>query len=107
VTEAAIVPYRVVYSERVRLRVRSLAKIAFERGDGEAFLAAVAEFHRRLAIYPQFGEPLMDLSRQSGRIWIATVPPVTMRYAVFEELRLVAIGALPVLSPPTKPRPTD
>lgn len=49
----------------------------------------------------------MDLSRQSGRIWIATVPPVTMRYAVFEELRLAAIAALPVLSPQAKSRPAD
>lgn len=106
-TEAAIFHCRVVDSERVRLLVRSFAKIAFERGDGEGFLAAVTEFHRRLTIYPQFGEPLMDLSRQSGRIWIATVPPVTMRYAVFEELRLAAIAALPVLSPQAKSRPAD
>lgn len=104
-SEFAVVPYRVSYSERVRQRIRALAKIAFERGDGEAYLAAVAEFDRRLKIYPQFGEPLIDLVQQSGQIWIATLTPVTMRYAVFDELRFVAIAALPVLSP--KPRSSE
>jgi hypothetical protein len=36
----APVPYRVVYSERVRQRLLALADVARERGDGDAFLAA-------------------------------------------------------------------
>jgi transcription antitermination factor NusG len=34
------VPYRVVYSERVRQRLLALADVACGRGDGEAYLAA-------------------------------------------------------------------
>jgi len=62
----APVPYRVVYSERVRQRLLALADVARERGDGEAFLAALKEFHRRLCLYPQFGEPLTELTQELG-----------------------------------------
>ena len=61
-------PYRVVYSERVRQRLLVLADVARERGDGEAFLAALSEFDRRLRLYPQFGEPLIDLTREPGQV---------------------------------------
>jgi hypothetical protein len=54
------VPYRVVYSERVRQRLLALADVARTRGDGAAFVAALKEFHRRLCVYPQFGEPLVE-----------------------------------------------
>ena len=60
------VPYRVVYSEGVRQRLLALADAARERGDGEAFLAALKEFHRRLCLYPQFGEPLTELTQELG-----------------------------------------
>jgi len=73
-------PYRVVYSERVRQRLLGMADMARERGDGEAFLAALKEFHRRLCVYPQFGEPLLDLTQESGQVWIGTVRPLAMRY---------------------------
>jgi hypothetical protein len=74
------VPYRVVYSERTRQRLLALADIARERGDGEAFLAALKEFHRRLCLFPQFGEPLIDLKHESGQVWIGIVRPLAMRY---------------------------
>jgi hypothetical protein len=60
------VPYRVVYSARVRQRLLALADVARERGDGDAFVAAVKELHRRLSLYPPFGEPLFDLTREAG-----------------------------------------
>ncbi len=93
------VPYRVVYSERVRQRLLALADVARERGDGEAFLGAVKEFHRRLYLYPQFGEPLVDLTQESGQVWIGIIRPLAMRYAVFDERRVVMVTALPVLLP--------
>src|SRR4051812_43999578 len=37
-----------VYSERARQRLLAFADIARARGDGEAFIAAVKEVHRRL-----------------------------------------------------------
>jgi hypothetical protein len=93
------VPYRVVYSERVRQRLLALADVARERGDGEAFLAAVKEFQRRLCLYPQFGEPLFDLKLEPGQVWLGIIRPLSMRYGVFDERRVVMVSELPVLLP--------
>lgn len=101
------VQYRVAYSERVRQRLLALADMARERGDGEAFLAAVKEFHRRLCLYPQFGEPLIDLSQEVGQVWIGIVRPLAMRYGVFDDRRIVMVAALPVLMPSSKPQKNE
>lgn len=92
-------PYRVVYSERVRQRLLALADLARERGDGAAFVAALKEFHRRLCLYPQFGEPLVDLRREPGQVWLGIVRPLAMRYGVFDESRVVMVADVPVLLP--------
>ena len=91
------VPYAVSYSDRVRERMLELADEARARGDGPAYAAAAGEFHRRLTIYPQFGDPLFDLQSHPGHVRLGVVPPLTMRYAVFEERRLVLVAAVPVL----------
>jgi hypothetical protein len=57
----------------------ALADAARERGDGDAFVAAVKEFHRRLCLYPQFGEPLFDMVQEQGQVWIGFVRPLAMR----------------------------
>jgi hypothetical protein len=93
------VPYRVVYSERVRQRLLVLADVARERGDGEAFVAAVKEIHRRLCLYPQFGEPLFDLTQEAGQVWLGIVRPLSMRYGVLDARRVVMVSELPVLLP--------
>jgi hypothetical protein len=98
-TSAGPEPYRVVYSERVRQRLLALADLARQRGDGEAFLAALKEFDRRLRLYPQFGEPLTDLKHEAGQVWIGVVRPLAMRYGVFDERRIVMVAATPVLLP--------
>ncbi len=90
-------PYRVAYAEEVRQRLLALADAARQRGDGEEFLAALKEFHRRLIWYPQFGEPLSDLTQESGQIWVGIVRPLAMRYAVFDERRAVMVAGIPVL----------
>ena len=92
-------PYHVSYSGRVRQRLLELADAARERGDGEAFLAALREFDRRLRVYPQFGDPLSDLSAETGQVRLGVVPPLAMRYGVLEERRMVFVAALPVLMP--------
>jgi hypothetical protein len=109
VSEAASepVPYRVVYSERVRQRLLALVDVARQRGDAEAFLAAVKEFHRRLGLYPQFGEPLIDLTQESGQVWLGTVRPLAMRYGVFDERRVVMVTEIPVLLPKSETPETD
>lgn len=92
-------PYQVVYSARVRQRLTALADVSRERGDGEAFLAALKEFDRRLRLYPQFGEPLTDLKREPGQVWIGIVRPLAMRSGVFDEWGEVIVAAIPVLLP--------
>jgi hypothetical protein len=101
------VPYRVVYSELVRQRLLTLADVARERGDGEAFLAAVKEFHRRLCLYPQFGEPLSDLTQESGQVCLGIVRPLAMRYGIFDEERVVMVTEIPVLLPKSEPQESE
>src|SRR5438046_7254877 len=100
-------PYQVVYSERVRKRLLALADNARQRGDGEAFLAALKEFHRRLCLYPQFGEPLADLTQELGQVWIGIVRPLAMRYGVFDERRVGMVAAIPVLLPKSDPQQSE
>jgi hypothetical protein len=76
-----------------------LADVARERGDGEAFLAALREFHRRLCLYPQFGEPLIDLRQELGQVRLGIIRPLAMRYGVLEERRAVMVTEVPVLLP--------
>ena len=90
-------PYRVSYSVRVRERLVELAAVARARGDGEAFVSALLEFDRRLRVYPQFGDPLLDLLAEAGQVRLGTVPPLAMRYGVLEDRREVLVAALPVL----------
>jgi hypothetical protein len=55
--------------------------------------AAVRVIHERLRIYPQFGEPILDLKLEPARAWVATVPPLVVRYFLDEERRLVIVVA--------------
>lgn len=96
------VPYRVEYSQSVRQRLLALADIARQRGDGEEFLATLKEFDRRLRIYPQFGEPLVDLKKEPGQVRIGIVRPLAMRYGIFDERHLVIVAAILVLLPKSK-----
>jgi hypothetical protein len=95
--------YRVVYSCAVEQRLRELSEVAKGRGDGPAFVAALKAFRDRLPIYPQFGDPLYDLTAESGQIYTGLIPPIAMRYGVFEDRRLVFCGSLPILMPMASP----
>ena len=54
--ENELIPYRVVYSERVRAEMRALLDRAIDAGHGRAVLNALKELDARLRIYPQYGE---------------------------------------------------
>lgn len=95
--------YAVEYAGLVLQRLRELAKDASARGDGPSFAAAVKEFQRRLALYPQFGDPLYDLKAEPGQIYNGIIRPLLMRYAVYEERRLVVCGGPPMLLPMARP----
>jgi hypothetical protein len=85
----------------------ALADLARERGDGDAFLAALKEFHRRLCLYPQFGEPLIELTQELGQVWLGIVRPLAMRYGVFDERRVVMVAEIPVLLPKSEPQESE
>jgi len=93
--------YAVTYSDRVQDVLVRLGRVARGRGDGERFIDALREFHRRLCVYPQFGDPLMDLRASAGQIRLGLVPPLAMRYGVLEERRSVVVVGVPVLLPRT------
>jgi hypothetical protein len=96
-------PYRVVYSDAVKQRLRELSEIAIARGDGPAFLAALKAFVERLTVYPQFGDLLVDLAVEDGQMRLGIIRPLSMRYGVFEDKRMVFCGTLPILLPMDKP----
>jgi hypothetical protein len=96
-------PYQVAYSDAVKLRLREMADAAFARGDGAAFTAALAEFDRLLRLYPQFGDPQIDLGAEPGVIYVGIIRPLSMRYGVYEGRRLVLVAAPPVLLPMDRP----
>ena len=96
-------PYQGVYSEAVRRHLGKLSDVAVARGDGNAFAAAFREIDRLLRLYPQFGDTLIDLTAEPGIIYNGIIRPISMRYGVYEERRLVFCGALPVLLPMDEP----
>ena len=82
-------------TQSVRDELRKLTARARDRGFGNEVLAAVKELDRRLHVYPQFGQPLQDLTLEPGQVWIAVVAPLVVRYAVFDDKRLVMV-AVPI-----------
>lgn len=90
-TADAPVPYRVVYSGLVRDELTKLLARATERGLGFSVRAALQEIDRRLHVYPEFGDPLIDLSLAPGELRIGTVPPLVVRYALYRDKRLVIV----------------
>ncbi len=97
-------PYKVAYSEAVRSEARRLIAVAATPEEARRIIAAFRSIDHRLRIFPQFGEPLLDLKHETGRMWIGVIDPVVIRYAVFEERRLVMVGILPELLQPKTTR---
>lgn len=95
--------YQLVYSDAVKARLRELSDAAFARGDGPAFTDAMEEFDRLLRLFPQFGDPQIDLNAQVGVIYRGIIRPLAMRYGVLEDLRIVFCTAPPLLMPMDKP----
>jgi len=95
-------PYKVSYSQRVREELRALLERARDAGHGKEYLEAAKEIAMRLRLYPQFGEPIIDLTHEAARIWIGTVGPLVVRYAIYEDRRLVMV-ATPITTIPKLP----
>jgi hypothetical protein len=84
--------YKVSYSKRVRDELRLLIARARSHARAGEVIAALEELDSRLRVYPQFGEPLKDLSRPSASLWIGVIPPLVVRYVLDEETRQVLVG---------------
>lgn len=85
------ISYQVAYSEYVRNELKKLIARAKERGLDSQVRAAAREIDRHLHEYPQFGQPLRDLSIESSQLWVGVVPPLVVHYAIYEEERLVLV----------------
>jgi len=70
------------YPGRVIDRLREM--IAGNPAHAARILAAVRDIDHRLRIYPQFGQPLYDLSVPRARLWVGTVPPLIVHYVLVE-----------------------
>jgi hypothetical protein len=75
----------------VRDELKALVARARGLGLGPQVRAAVREIDRRLHVYPQFGQPLRDLTVEPARLWIGVVPPLVVQYVLDEERRLVMV----------------
>ena len=97
-----VAEYAVSASGRVAERLGELYRLSVRRGDGAQFLAALAELERRLRIYPQFGDPLTDLTVGEGTVRVGIIRPLSIRYIIREDARQVLLVALPVLMSPER-----
>jgi hypothetical protein len=82
----------------VREVIRQFTAAAGKAGTLQKAVAAVTELDRRLHIYPQFGDPIMDLTVEAGQVYLGTVPPLVVRYGIYEERRLVLVTVVRLLS---------
>jgi hypothetical protein len=83
----------VAYSERVRRELRELLEREVARGKGREALEAARRIDETLQIYPQFGEPLRELSTEQETVWVGTVPPLVVQYVIDERHSVVFIVA--------------
>lgn len=87
----AVAPYDVSYSGRVRDELRALVIRARGLGLGEQVLTAIRDIDSRLRIYPQFGQPLRNLSVEPAQLWLGVVAPLVVQYVLDESRRQVMV----------------
>jgi len=92
-------PYSVSYSGRVLDSFRALIRRARGTKAEPMLRLAVQDLDHRLRIYPQFGEPLYDLSAGRAQLWIGTLPPLVVHYILDQDRRQVIVVKPPMLLP--------
>jgi hypothetical protein len=81
--------YEVSFSGRVLDSLRQLA--ARNPAHTGSIAAALRAIEYRLRLYPQFGQPLYDLSAGPAQLWIGVVPPLVFHYVLEENPRRVTV----------------
>lgn len=98
--------YQVSYSRRVLAELKALISRAKLHGREQDVKDAAKEIEYRLSVYPQFGDPLRNLQRESSQIWVGVVPPVVVQYSIHEDIRqvwvVVPLVPLPGFLPETE-----
>jgi hypothetical protein len=89
--EEGLVPYRVVYAERVRQGLIDLVNRAPSGELRRQVLAAAKAIDARLRIYPQFGEPLRDLQTEGETLWLGAISPLTVHDIIDDPHQVVFI----------------
>jgi hypothetical protein len=85
-------PYRVVYSEAVRVALKELRAKAVRKKLGPAFLSALKTIDARLRSDPlAFGDPWFHLPAGKLRVMIRVFPPLVVAYAVHTERSIVFV----------------
>jgi hypothetical protein len=83
-------PFRVINLKAVSLQLRVLHDQAKAQGTDFFFRQSLVEIHRRLATDPlEFGEPLYNLQELNLQVRIGLHPPLSVRFAVDKERKLV------------------
>ena len=91
--------YEVNYSPHVLDVIRQM--ILHNPAHAAELLASLRELDRRLRIYPQFGQPLWDLSVRPAQLWIGVVAPLVLHYILNEDQRRVMVVRPPIPLPHT------
>lgn len=89
--------YEVIYSGRVIDALRELAVRNAARS--AQLLAALREIDRRLRLFPQFGQPLRDLTVEPAQLWIGVIPPLVLYYVLDESQKRVLVVRPPAPLP--------
>ncbi len=91
--------YRVVFSEQTKTELKHRHREAMQRGIGQQFLTSIRRIVERLRTNPlNFGEPQYRLPALKLLVCQAVVSKLVVDYAVHEDLPLVFIREIRVLS---------
>jgi hypothetical protein len=91
--------YEVSYAPRVLDTIRQM--ILPNPAHAAELITALRELEQRLRVYPQFGQPLRDLSVRPAQLWIGVVPPLVLHYVLNEDQRRVMVVRSPIPLPHT------
>ena len=91
--------YRVVYSALVERQLEGLAGEAIAARRRRGLRLPPCGVQATARALREFGDPLIDLTARPGIIYNGIIPPISMRYGIFDDRRLVLLAAPPVLLP--------